>query len=1456
MPTRLCILVLSVAALAAQSANTNLITTFAGTDQSFAGGADALSVPLPPGPWGKPAVDGAGNIYFSLSSRHIVVKLTPAGRLERFAGTGFARFAGDGGRALAASLNNPRDIAIDSRGIIYIADNGNRRIRRVLPTGIIDTLAGGGRVIPAATGTGALDAALRQPWTIAVDGADNLYFTIDEFSIARMDYGASQLRLLAGTPGAGGAPQTGPIANARFRQISSLAADKGGNLYLTDATAISVSRLTPSGRLEVLTTRSATFGAPVDVAIDPSGTVYFAQIGSAVIWRLLPNNSVDIFAGDVAREGYTPSGTPRDKALFGDELRLAIDSHGNLLVGDRRNGRLRRISSVVDALAGTAFGFTGEAGPATAASFFSPAFITQNRGGTYYFSDTAARVVFSVDSKGILRRFAGSGVLNGPFTDGRPALENGLGSPYGLAVDSAGSVYIADDDCAIRRVGADNAMRLYAGVPGLCGSSRDGTSLRDARFGRLRGLAIDGSGNLLVSDTTNHKVWRLGTDGVVRTFAGTGAAGTTTTTLPAVQAALNTPMAVVVAADGAVYIADSLNHRVVRVGADGRLASVAGVGQRASTGDNGPASSAAVNQPVGIALDSAGNLYVSELGGNRVRRVSASGIITAFAGTGVAGVRGDGGFAVSALLAAPAGLHLNPAGELLIVDRDNGRIRLVLNGAPAVQISTAPVTVSPATGQFSSSGTIALPAPILGLAFEASVRNAPWLRVSPARGTLPTVLTYEANSAGLAAGDYTGQIVITVASASPRETLIPISLRVPAPPSRPYLLSGNTRLVMSALRGSTAQQTVPVSNPGASAVVVRGAVGRGAFLTVTPAEHTIPPGQTVTFTVSAASEGLAVGTYTGLTTFSSGTVSSAVNVSFNVSAARSRLVLSQTGLSFRAVAGGAMPPAQIFYAAPADRLSVSATTVSGTPWLAATMNGNQVTVAVNPQELPAGDHYGRVAVFDTATPAIRQFATVLLQVLPAGSDPGPEVSPAALLYTATVGGEVAGQDVALVLPTNRQASFSATGATLEGEPWLQFSPAGGGVTGGAAARITVQPDLTGLNAGVYRGSVTIQLDDGETRSVAILAVISAAPVAAAKGGSREASGCSNTGLFPQVLSPAANFRVTVGEPVRLAARVVDGCGNLHQPESGGNAGVAVTGVGSQVINLTHVGNGIWEGTATPNAVQASSTLTFLGLFSRGTFLQAGADKVNGAVVTAQRPVVFNDSLTDAASFQFGVPVAPGTLVSLFGANLNAGNAFPSALPLPSKLDDVEVRLNDMPIPLLFAGPAQVNAQIPYSLEPDIEYQLEIRRGSAIVTPQPVVIAQARPGVFTVDQSGQGQGHIYRALADGSQRLADAAGPATAGDVLVIYCNGLGLTNPPVTAGAAAPVSPLAVTANPVTVTIGDRSATILFAGLAPGFTGLYQVNVQVPTGIAVGGAVPVILTVAGQSSIPVNMGIR
>jgi len=178
------------------------------------------------------------------------------------------------------------------------------------------------------------------------------------------------------------------------------------------------------------------------------------------------------------------------------------------------------------------------------------------------------------------------------------------------------------------------------------------------------------------------------------------------------------------------------------------------------------------------------------------------------------------------------------------------------------------------------------------------------------------------------------------------------------------------------------------------------------------------------------------------------------------------------------------------------------------------------------------------------------------------------------------------------------------------------------------------------------------------------------------------------------------------------------------------------------------------------------------------------------------------------------------------------------------------------LPLSFAAPGQINAQVPYAL-PKGNYQLIVARGTTISTPVSVAVLDTQPGIFTTNSSGSGQGHVYKITAAHDQVLADAASPVKAGDVLTIYCSGLGEVTPGgVDAGSAAPLGTLESAVNPVTATIGGIPATVLFAGLTPGFTGLYQVNLTVPEGVPPGSAVPILLTGAGIASAPVTIGVH
>ena len=168
---------------------------------------------------------------------------------------------------------------------------------------------------------------------------------------------------------------------------------------------------------------------------------------------------------------------------------------------------------------------------------------------------------------------------------------------------------------------------------------------------------------------------------------------------------------------------------------------------------------------------------------------------------------------------------------------------------------------------------------------------------------------------------------------------------------------------------------------------------------------------------------------------------------------------------------------------------------------------------------------------------------------------------------------------------------------------------------------------------------------------------------------------------------------------------------------------------------------------------------------------------------------------------------------------------------------------------------QINAILPYDIPVNTTLQLIVSNGPAISVPEPVVIAPAQAAVFTKDLTGKGAGIVVGVKADGTQFLVDAANPLREGDVAVIYCAGLGAVSPAVPAGSAAPLTSLSSATNPVTATMGGQSAQVLFAGLAPGFAGLYQVNAIVPSGITPGNNVTLLLTSAGQTSSPVTVAV-
>lgn len=271
---------------------------------------------------------------------------------------------------------------------------------------------------------------------------------------------------------------------------------------------------------------------------------------------------------------------------------------------------------------------------------------------------------------------AGNGIASGSG-DGRPAQEATLNTPADITVDSHGNIYVADAfNHRIRRIDPDGIITTFAGT-GEIGDDGDSGPAGAARLRTPLGIALGADGTLYIADTYNHRIRRVSTEGIITTIAGTGVSGFSGDGGPGAEALLSYPTGVAVAKDGTLYIADTRNHRIRKLAADGTITTVAGTGAAGYSGDGGPATLARLNSPRGVAASNEGLLYIVDRENRRIRMVNTDGQITTVAGTGSSGFNGDRGQATSATLRAPYGVAVDSKGNLFIADTFNHRIRKV-----------------------------------------------------------------------------------------------------------------------------------------------------------------------------------------------------------------------------------------------------------------------------------------------------------------------------------------------------------------------------------------------------------------------------------------------------------------------------------------------------------------------------------------------------------------------------------------------------------------------------------------------------------------------------------------------------------------------------------------------------------------------------------------------------------
>jgi len=721
-----------------------IITTVAGRATSgFSGdGGPATNAALF-GPYGV-MVDATGDLFIADTSNYRVRKVEPNGIITTVAGKSSSGFSGDGGSATNASLFSPKGVAMDSEGNLIIADMDNQRVREVDVYGNISTLAGNGLANYSGDGGAATNASLLSPYAVAVDGyGDVLIADTGNNRIRRVDaYG--KISTVAGTNAHGVlyAPSgitmdgygrvliadTGNSRIRRFGQGPTLVLDAANMTNAGNYTLVvnsSFGSITSAvATLTVLLPPSITIQpASQSIGLGSNGTFSVAATGTpplSYLWQIdgvsqsaQTNQSLNFtnvqwsdagsfrmvitnnYGSVTSRVATMTVGVPPSIVSQPSNQTVVAGSNGVLdvqAVGDgvfsyqwQFNGT--NLPPVIATVAGNGTnGFSGDGGLATNAQISGPYGVAADKAGNVYISDYSNHRVRKVDANGIITTIAGTGTA-GATGNGGPATNATLRAPQGMSLDGYGNLFFAEGNSDVRKVDTKGIITRVAGTTAV-GYSLDGGQATNTALGQTTAVAVDGRGNLYLTDYYNFRIRKVDTNGIISTVAGAnngaGRSGYSGDGGPATNANLGQPTGVALDSLGGIVISDTDNYRVRAVNSSGIINTIAGGGSD-GTSSGIPGTNANL-KPINVAVDSWNNVFIAC--DNRVRMLDTNGIITTVAGGG--SVRpGDFGPATSASLSAQA-MAFDAQGNLLIADRSNLRIRKVwFSGLPTLLLPDA-----------------------------------------------------------------------------------------------------------------------------------------------------------------------------------------------------------------------------------------------------------------------------------------------------------------------------------------------------------------------------------------------------------------------------------------------------------------------------------------------------------------------------------------------------------------------------------------------------------------------------------------------------------------------------------------------------------------------------------------------------------------------------------------------
>jgi sugar lactone lactonase YvrE len=711
-----------------------IIETFAGIEgnsgvATSSVSATATSIGYPIGL----AVDNSGNVYISDVSNAFVYEVS-GGVLTYFAGNGVAGFSGDGLPATSAQISQPWGLAVDNTGIVYIgfADQGNFRVRRVLTTGNIETIAGEGNLnLPFLgaqyddDGVLATHMQISAVSAIAVDASNNFYVA---------DYGEDRIRkitfeaTLPALPPPTINPDGGTFASGSSQTVNITDGDSTAAVYYTTDGSTPTTAATMYTGSITITGNETVKAIAVETGFSDSAIAVASFVFQAATPTFSPAAGVYTTAQTVTisdattgstiyytTDGSTPTtastqytGTITVSASETVNAIAVATGYATSAVGSAMyqidvNGTAptpvispvsgtydtNQAITITDASPGATIYYTTDGStPTTSSSIYPGPFmlpagsytVTAIAGGAGYASSATVSATYTFVTPGNVITIAGTGSQGYDGEGTATSVE--LNSPYAVVVDAYGNVIFADfGNQRVRKVTPSGIISTIAGN-GTAGYNGDGIAATSAELNNPDAVAVDLSGNIYIADSGNNRIRMIAPNGIISTVAGTGASGYGGDGGAATSAILNQPSGVAVDSSGNLYLSDTANQ-IVRMVSGGVITTVAGIqGTPGTNCCNLPATATELNIPQGLAVDSSGNIYVADFGDSTIREFTVGGNMTTIAGTGTTGYNGDGIAAIAAELNQPTAVAVDMYGNVYVADEDNNRIREFSPGGP------------------------------------------------------------------------------------------------------------------------------------------------------------------------------------------------------------------------------------------------------------------------------------------------------------------------------------------------------------------------------------------------------------------------------------------------------------------------------------------------------------------------------------------------------------------------------------------------------------------------------------------------------------------------------------------------------------------------------------------------------------------------------------------------------